>query len=401
MDDEAILMSTLVDEKVKQAVEILCELDIDLWLIFVRETSSGGDPILPLIYGLDLTWQSALMFTKKGEKIAIVGRFEAEAAQRTGAYNKVIHYDQSIQPELIGEILRLDPNRIAINYSVDDVHADGLTFGMYQLLCKYLESTPYLSRLESAGKIHSALRGRKTMREIELIRRAIQTTNAIFERTFEFIKIGMTEVQVSDFMHSLLKEFNVEAAWEYMNCPTVNTGPESAIGHVSPTQLKISPGHIVHFDFGVLQDEYCSDIQRVVYFLRPGETEPPLEVQRGFDTVSQAIEHTTLAMKPGLHGNDIDQIARKAILNAGYLEFLHATGHQIGRLVHDGAGILGPEWDRYGDTPRYLLEASQVYTVEPGVNIPGFGYIGLEEDVLVTSEGAEYLGEPQKELIVK
>lgn len=393
-------MLTLVHEKIAQAIGILRDLDVDVWLTFVRETSGGGDPVLPLIYGLDLTWPSALLITKTGEQIAIVGRFEAEAARRTGAYNTVIQYDQSIQPELLKQLNRLEPNRIAINYSTDDVHADGLTFGMYQLLCKYLQGSPYLSRLESAGKIHSALRGRKTRIEIERIRQAIQTTNVIFEQTYQFIKIGMNEVQVSDFMHSKLREFNVGAAWEYINCPTINTGPESSVGHVGPTKLEISPGHIVHFDFGVVQDDYCSDIQRVVYFRCPGEFTAPSEVQYGFDIVREAIQNAVKAMKPGVAGKDIDNVARQVIVKAGYPEYLYATGHQIGRLAHDGAGILGPEWERYGDTPNYLLEAGQVYTVEPGLNVPGYGYIGLEEDVLVTPDGAEYLSEPQVELII-
>jgi Xaa-Pro aminopeptidase len=302
---------------------------------------------------------------------------------------------------LLAVIERLNPAHIAINYSIDDVHADGLTYGMYQLLCKYLAGTPYSSRLTSAEKIHSALRGRKTPLEIERICRAIITTKEIYLRTFDFIKTGITEVQVSDFMHSQLIEFNVGPAWDYLNCPTVNTGPDSAIGHIGPTELKILPGHIVHFDFGVLQDDYCSDIQRVVYFRRPGESVPPPAVQTGFDTVREAIQRAVQAMKPGISGKAVDQVARQTIIAAGYPEFLYATGHQVGRVVHDGAGILGPEWERYGATPHYLLEAGQVYTVEPGLVVPGYGYIGLEEDVLVTSDGAEYLGEPQTVLVIK
>jgi Xaa-Pro aminopeptidase len=392
---------SLVQEKVQQAIGILREYDVDVWLTFVRETSGGGDPILPLIYGLDLTWQSALVITQKGECIAIVGRLEAEAARRTGAYNTVVYYDQSIQPELLSFLDRLKPRRIAINYSVDDVHADGLSYGMYQLLSKYLEGTPYITQLESAGKFHSALRGRKTTQEIERIKLAIRTTHQIFQNTFNHLKVGMSEIQVSQFMHAQLDEFTVQPAWELINCPTVNAGPDSPIGHVGPTEIKIAPGHVVHFDYGVKQNEYCSDIQRVVYFTQPGETTPPPVVTRGFDTVRAAIEHARSAMKPGVPGKEVDQVARQIILNAGYPEYPYATGHQLGRVVHDGAGLLGPLWERYGDTPNYLLEVGQVYTIEPGLAIPGYGYMGLEEDVVVTADGAVYLGVPQTELIIR
>lgn len=392
---------SIVEEKVSQAIAVLNEKGIDCWLTFVRETSAGGDPILPLIYGLDLTWQSALILTRSGERIAIVGRLEADAAQRVGAYDTVLFYDQSIRPLLLETLQRLDPPKIAVNYSLNDVLADGLTYGMYQLLQQYLEGTPYAKRLVSAEEINGAVRSRKTPAEIERIKTAIQTTQFIYQRTFDYIKIGMTEIQVAEFMHSQIKEMGIETSWEKEDCPAVNSGPESSVGHAGPTDIRIAPGHLLHFDFGVKQDDYCSDIQRMVYFLAPGEKQPPEPVQRGFNTVVHAIQEAVAVMKVGMRGKEVDDIARGVITAAGYPEYPYGTGHHIGRTVHDGAGMLGPEWQRYGDTPNYPLEAGHVYTVEPGLEVTGYGYIGLEEDVLVTENGTIFLSQPQVELILR
>jgi Xaa-Pro aminopeptidase len=257
-----------------------------------------------------------------------------------------------------------------------------------------------MDKILSAEEIIRALRGRKTLGEVERIRRAIELTGKIYNQTFEFIKPGVTEKQVSAFMHEKLKEMKLEPAWNYDHCPTVNAGPSSPIGHVAPTDIAAQRGQLVHFDFGVLKDKYCSDIQRVVYFLAHGEGTAPQPVQHGFDTIVNAIQAAVLGMKPGMTGKEVDEIARNFVTAAGYPEYKYATGHQIGQLAHDGAGILGPQWERYGDTPNYVLEAGQVYTVEPGLMVSGFGYIGLEEDVLVTETGADFLSAPQTELIL-
>jgi len=394
-------MNEIVKEKSLQVIDILNELQIDAWLTFVRETSAGGDPVLPLIYGKsDLTWQSALIFTSSSERLAIVGRYEVDTAQNTGAFDRVIHYDQSIQPALLQELDRLSPHQIAINISQNDVLADGLSHGMYLNLMDLLENTPYKDRIIPAEKVISALRGRKTPVEIKRIQKAINATLEIFNEAFSQIQPGMTEKAVAELLQAEVQLRELDYAWPKQNNPAVNSGPNSPVGHNAPTDIQIERGHLLHFDFGVKQDDYCADIQRMVYFLKPGEKQPPPEVQKGFETVIQAIETAFELIKPGLTGIEIDTAARRVVTQAGYPEYQYATGHQLGRLAHDGGGILGPAWKRYGQTPFMPVEVGQVYTLEPGLMVPNYGYIGVEEDILVTENGAEFLSPLQHKLIL-
>ena len=390
----------IIQEKVEQAVEILQEQNVDLWLTFVRETSAVLDPVLPYIYGHDVTWQSAFLITRTGQRIAIVGHFDAETTRRMGVYSEVIGYHEAFSKPLLEVLKRINPAQIAVNYSTNDSHADGLTYGLYLLLQKYLADTPYAERLISAEKIVGALRGRKTPSEIDRIAAAVATTNEMYHRTFDFVRPGLTEKQIGQFLLDQVDELQLETSWEQAACPAVNSGPDTPIGHAGPTDIVVEPGHIVHFDFGIRQNEYCSDIQRVMYVLLPNENRAPEPVQRGFDTVVAAIQAAVRVMKPGVTGAEVDAVARKVITDAGYPEYKYATGHHLGRACHDGGGVLGPHWERYGDTPDYPLEVGHVYTVEPGLFVPGYGYMGLEEDVVVTEAGAIFLGAPQTDLIL-
>jgi len=392
---------TLTQEKSNQAIDILKEKEIDLWLTFVRETSGVRDPVLNFILGPgDLTWESALIFTRSGRKIAIIGRLEAEEVSRLGVYDEIIPYDTAVSGLLRETLARLDPQQIAVNFSPNNVHADGLTHAMYLKLQAYLEGTPYAGRLTSAEAVISSLRGRKTAAETAKVKKAVEITRQIFTKTFEYIRVGMTEKEVAAFMHTQMAETGVGFAWPQGSNPAVNSGPDSVVGHAGPTNIRIQPGHLLHFDFGVKFEEYCSDIQRMVYILRPGETDAPAEVKRGFETVRAAVEACRAVLKPGVAGKEADAAARKTVMAAGYPEYMYGTGHQLGRVAHDGGALLGPLWEKYGDQPNQRVEAGNVYTIEPGLAVPGYGYIGLEEDVLVTDSGTEYLGEPQRELIL-
>ncbi len=392
---------SLIQEKVNQALEILKEQQTDMWLTFVRETSGVRDPVLDLLIGRsDLTWQSALIFTRDGEKIAVIGNLEKDALSRLDVFDTILGYDTAISQLLRDTIIRLDPDRIAVNTSRNNVHADGLTHAMYEILRGHLDGTPYADRLVSAEPIINALRGRKTPAELARIRKAVEITEEMYEKTFDFVKVGMTEIEVGEYMHQLAKEYGVELAWPAENCPAVNSGPNSPVGHSGPTNIKIERGHILHFDFGVKYEDYCSDIQRVGYVLRGGETAAPPEVQKGFEVIRQAIEKARASMKAGVTGNSIDVIARGTVTGAGYPSYPYALGHQLGRVAHDGGALLGPLWEKYGDSPNQKLEVGQVFTIEPGLTVEGYGYIGLEEDVVITEAGAEYLGDPQKELVL-
>jgi Xaa-Pro aminopeptidase len=104
------------------------------------------------------------------------------------------------------------------------------------------------------------------------------------------------------------------------------------------------------------------------------------------------------ALRPGAVGWQVDAAARSTLLRAGVPEPLYALGHQLGRSAHDGGTLLGPRWDRYGSAPLGVVEAGNVFTLELGTSVPGRGYLGLEEDVLVVEDGVEWLSTPQREL---
>jgi Xaa-Pro aminopeptidase len=313
-------------------------------------------------------------------------------------YQEVEGYVEGIKVPFQRLMQRLDPKRIAVNYSKDSEICDGLTHGMYLTLVDLLSGIGFESRLESAEAIVSRLRQRKTPAELEAIRSSVRIAEGIFERAHEFIAPGSTEREIAAFMQGEAKRAGVELAWEPAVCPAVFTGPDTAGAHYGPTGRKVEPGHLLNMDFGVKVDGYCSDLQRTFYVLAPGETGPPEEVLRGFRTVADAIDAARAAMKPGVQGVKVDDAARRHVVSSGYEEFPHGLGHQVGRFAHDGTALLGPPWEKYAGKPFQTLEEGMVFTLEPRLAVPGRGIATIEEMVVVTRDGAEYLSTPQKEL---
>lgn len=384
-------------EKLDQAVELVRQTGLDLWITFVRETAGGGDPILPLLCEGGLTWHSALIVASNGEKVAIVGNYDAGPFEESGDWTSVVPYVQGIRPPLLEAFERLcGPNpRIGINYSTSDVKCDGLSHGMYLTLCEYVKGSRFEGSFESAEHVLRCLRGLKSPSEIRLMREAIRETDTMFSLIANSARVGITERELYDVVHAEAKSKNLGFSWDPAGDPIVNCGPESMVGHSLPSPtLKLAEGHILHVDLGLTKDGYSSDIQRCWYV----GSEVPSHVQKAFDAVNQAITAGANALKPGAKGWEVDAAGRQSIVNSGYPEYLHALGHQVGRVAHDGGTILGPRWERYGTTPDGIIQENEVYTLELGVFVEGAGYIGIEEMVLVTATGCEFLSNRQLEL---
>jgi Xaa-Pro aminopeptidase len=386
-------------EKIAQAIKILDEpdIDIDLWLVIDKESEVLTDPVMDFIIGTGVTWLSFFMFFKTGEKYAVVGNLDEEKIKRLDLFDEIFSYKGSPGQDLLKLLNRHNPKKIAVNYSKDSPPADGLTYGRYLNLVDLLEDTDYADRLVSAEEIIARVRGRKSGEEINRIKKAIDITLKIYDDVTGYVKPGLTEKQVAKFITGERNKLGYQPSWEEDHCPSVFAGPQETGAHSEPTDNLLKKGEVFNIDFGIIYKKYCSDLQRTWYILQDGETGPPAEVKHGIDTIIESIKRAFAAVKPGVKGAAIDKIARDYIVSQGYKEYPHALGHQVGRKAHDGGALLGPAWERYGNLPFIPLEEGQVFTIEPRLYISQ-GVVTIEEMIIVTESGAEWLSPPQEEI---
>jgi Xaa-Pro aminopeptidase len=386
--------------KLAQAQSLLAEHDLDAWLTVVRESSERPDPILRYFLDVEFTWTTFFLVTERSAT-ALVATFDAPDVVRAGLFDEVKTYKEGPKAALLEMLDQARPKRIGINVSIDDALADGLTAGLRDYLAATLAGTPHAERLAPAGSFVSHLRAVKLDEERHRITRAIEQTEAIFDRIRDSLTIGTTAREIAARAHAEADRLGTRTAWPRRHCPTVTVGRHAAVGHVAPGEEKVTPGCLVHMDFGIVLDGYCSDLQRLWYVAASGSPEEaPPEVRKAHGAIVEAIERSAAALKPGMAGWEVDQVAREALVSRGYPEYAHALGHHLGRAVHDGGGVLGPRWERYGREPYETVRVGNVFTLEPSLYVEGHGLVSLEEDVIVGPEGARFLSRFPRELPV-
>lgn len=391
----------IIREKHEKLPKIMQENNIGCWLIFVRETATTPDSSMNFVVGSDVVAESAFIFALKDQKlqkIAIVGNFDADNEREKGIWDEVIGYVESIETILFSKIQDLNPATIALNFSLDDPSADGLSHGMFLVLKDILGT--YQDRFVSAQEIINTIRGCKSVTELEIIRQASEITEEINAKMTKIMKVGMSEAEIQSKYHEEVSIRKLGFSWQREQNPAIDVVIEKDFGHILPQATNfIQKGHTLHNDFGIKFHGYGSDLQRMWFFGK--EEDLPEELRHAMDTVVKAIQLAANNIKPGLQGYMIDKIAREYITSQGYEEYKHGLGHQVGIMAHDGGCLLGPLWPRYGNMPKRIIKVGQVFTLEPNVKTKHHGMVSMEEMIVITPEGCEFLVKPRKDFIYR
>jgi len=403
-----------------QLPAIMKEYGISLWLTMNRDPNDDPDnifwdrykrldPVSEMIGAENTFYPAIFIFTDRGERIAFVEDGDLPYIEATGIYTTIDHYKYArqtgIEPMmkfLRAEVSRINPSKIGINMSETEPVADGLTAGLRKVLETVL-GKEFADRLVSAEDIIVTLWGQKLSRELENVRRSAQIANDLMMDAFKNVKPGKTTAKdIFDFIRARMKANGWEVGWDQKTCPIVRIKPS---GDLLQDKIVAVPGSIISLNAGVLTKGYSNDLDRTAYILREKESKPPDEILAMWSTLRRAVEAVVESMKRGALGVDVDRKSRDIIKSAGYEEYWYQTGHPVGVWVHDIGTFIGPRHPHYGRKVELRLHEGEVFAIEPGVSIFSKelnGQIGLhlQEMVVVTRKGGEYLIPPQKEIFL-
>jgi Xaa-Pro aminopeptidase len=251
-----------------------------------------------------------------------------------------------------------------------------MTVKHHQDLTQHLQTEASPVVLVAAENQVESLRACKDADEIVITRRAVACAEKAFRELCQWMRTGMTESEVARKLEDLMVADGAESP----SFPIiVAAGPNGAMPHAVPGDRPIKAGEPVLLDWGAKVDGYCSDISRTIVF-----GNPDAQFRELYAIVREAQAAAVAALHSGAHGQAVDTVARKIIKNAGFGDhFGHSLGHGTGLMIHEA-----PRLSPYSDD---FLQAGMIVTVEPGIYLPDWGGIRLENQALVTESGAEIL----------
>lgn len=316
--------------------------------------------------------ESFSLITRKEAVFITDSRFTEQARNQVKSY-EVMQYSNSIQDFLAGLVSKLNVKKLGFEEDV-------LTVALYDSYKEKLscEMVPLNGLIEQ-------LRIIKDSDEVEKIRKAAEIADKAFDHMKEFIKPGMTEREVGLELEFFMKKLGATA----LSFPSiVASGVRSSLPHGAPTEKVINSGEFLTLDYGCVYQEYCSDMTRTFVIGKPSEKMIDI-----YNTVLEAQQRALEAVKAGIAAKDVDKVGRDYITEKGYGDYFgHGLGHGVGRQIHENPRV-SPKSD-------FILQSGMIITDEPGVYIPQFGGVRIEDLLLVTDDGYEVLSKSPKNLII-
>lgn len=407
--DDAQLWPTIREERIRSLLgPAMVRAEVDAWVVLARE--NANDPIAVHIGAENAGGLAAFLFFAGADgslsSLAISPETESTALAEVTPLDSVMSLPrgESVYTALALELERRDPARIAVNSSSRNI-ADGLSWTQRTALEAAL-GADLAGRLVSSEDVVIEWLAVKLPAEVEIMRRAAALTEQLELEAYQQIVPGRTtDADVARFLKRRMAELGVTDGWAPDQNPNVNSGPDR--GHSHSTDKVIQPGDVIQTDFGIkVHGMWVTDIQRFAYVLDQGETEAPPEMQERWARAKAGSRAAFSAMRPGATGWDVDRAQRSMLESNGSIPIIWSTGHPVGYWAHDlGPRLGGSNGGRpaAGDAAREL---------RPGQTFAFDGFFGweradgttktisVEEMVVITEDGAEWLIDPQEEWVL-
>jgi len=314
-----------------------------------------------------------LLITNEASYLLTDFRYKTQAAAQASGFEVIIYASHPLD----------DIKSLLTKHGVAKLGFEGDIVSFAQF--KRYESVLSNAELVNTSGIVEQIRQIKDGLELQIIQEAAKLADDAFTHILNFIKPGVRELDIALELETFMRKHGATStSFETI----VASGERSALPHGVASERVIGQNEFVKMDYGAYYKGYCSDITRTVFVGKP--TDKHLEI---YNIVLEAQLHGLKHIKAGMSGLDADALCRDVIAGYGYGEqFGHGTGHGIGMEIHEA-----PRLSRLSDT---LLTPGMTVTVEPGIYIPDFGGVRIEDDIVITESGNQILTSSPKELIL-
>ena len=353
----------------KNRVRKLCEIIKRESLDFLLVTTPTN-----LRYLCGYTGSNGILLVSKDKSIFLTDfRYKEQVKKEVkGAEIKIA------QRELFSTLMEIDwlkEKRIKVGFE-----SKILSFKLYEKLKALFPQILWIPTEELVESISVT----KDEEEIKKIKKAADISEKAFEKILPLFKPGVKEQDFStELEYTIRKNGGTGSAFE----PIVASGVRSAMPHARASSKRFQKGDFVTLDFGALYEGYVCDITRTVVL---GKATP--RQKKIYNLVLKAQTKAIKNACSGMKGFELDKVARDVINNAGFKDYFgHGLGHGIGLLVHDSPGI--------NTKSQEVLKPGMVITIEPGIYLPGWGGVRIEDDILITRKGCKVLTNINRELL--